>query len=600
MRWRSSATASLLLLLAAIPLAAAAEPLADLVLLHGRIHTQDPNHSVAQALAVRGNSIVAVGSDAEVSALAGPKTHRVDLQGRVVLPGMIDAHIHPALSAQDLGKCNLHDRMMTPALLATEVARCLAQEPADHRPWFEVVSVNVSNLTLTRQQLDQMLSHRPLLLEDASGHTLFANSAALAAAHIDAHTADPAGGRIERDADGQPNGTLRDTATAIVLNARPPVSSAFEASQLDKAFSAMRAVGITSVQDADVDEHDMRLYKQLYDQRRLGMRVRGTFGLKDTERPAEVLIGEAIAFRKRWSIDPDNLRADAIKIFADGVIEYPSHTAALLEPYLDASGRPTADRGPTYYSQPHLNQVVAAADAAGFTVHIHAIGDRAIRSALDAFAYAREHNGVSDNRGQIAHLELIDPQDFPRFKQLGVIANFQLLWAERDPYIVDATLPYIGAERARHLYPARSLLDAGALIAAGSDWGVSSFNPFEAMEHAITRCESRGREPLLPEQSIPLQAVVDAYTINAAFALRQEHTTGSLERGKRADFIVLDRDIFALDPFELHATRVLLTYLDGRQVYAADRAPGPAVSGSKQTPATTEMPATMTGYQRPE
>jgi len=551
--------------------AAPAEPPADLVLLHGRIHTVDPNHRVVQALAVRGNTIVAVGGDPEVSAFVGPQTRRVDLGGRVVLPGIIDAHTHPAESAQDFGKCNLHDRMMGPEDLKTEVARCLAQEPPADGQWFEVVGVNASQLRLTRQQLDAMLPHRPLLLEDTSGHTLFANSAALDAAHIGASTKDPAGGHIERNADGKPDGTLRDAAIQIVLNAKPAPGIGFEASQLAKALSAMRAVGITSVQDADVDEHDMELYKKLYDEHRLAMRVRGTFGFKNTDRPAEVLIGEAIEFRKRWAIDRDYLRADAVKIFADGVIEYPAHTAALLEPYLDEAERPTHDRGPTYYSQPHLNRVVAAADAAGFTVHIHAIGDRAVRSALDAFAYARQHNGVRDNRGQIAHLELVDPKDFPRFKELGVIANFQLRWAESDPYTVEATLLYLGAERARHLYPARSLLDAGALIAGGSDWDVSSFDPFEAMEHAITRCESRGREPLLPEQSIPLQAAVDAYTINAAFALKQERTTGSLEPGKRADFIVLDRDIFSLDPFDLHGTRVLLTYLDGRRVYAAEQ-----------------------------
>ena len=559
----------LAILVPALAVATSEQPPADLVLLHGRIHTEDPGRSVAQALAVRGNTIVAVGSDHEVSALVGRDTRVVDLRGRVTLPGIIDAHTHPATSAQDLDKCNLNDRLMDPAVLKAAVAACLAREPAKQPAWFEVAGVNVSNLTLTRQQLDQMLPQRPLLLEDASGHTLFANSAALAAARLDARTKDPPGGHIERDPDGTPTGTLRDAAADIVLRARPAPAMALQASQLARAFAQMRAAGITSVQDANVDEHAMQLYKKLYDAHRLTMRVRGSFGLQDTDRPAEVLIAEAIEFRRRWTIDPEYLRADAIKIFADGVIEYPAHTAALLEPYLEPSGRPTQDRGPTYFSQPHLNQVVAAADAAGFTVHVHAIGDRAIRSTLDAFAYAREHNGVSDNRWQIAHLELIDPQDFPRFKELGAIANFQLLWAVRDSYIVEATLPYLGAERARHLYPSRSLLDAGALIAGGSDWDVSSFNPFAAMECAITRRESRGSEPLLPDESIPLQAVVDAYTINAAFALRQERLTGSLEPGKRADFIVLDRDIFALDPFDLHNTRVLQTYLDGRLVYQA-------------------------------
>ncbi len=558
-------------LIGVLPAPTLADTPADLVLLHGKIHTQDAGRSIAQALAVRGNTIIAVGADESLSRLIGTHTRTVDLRGRVVLPGIIDAHVHPAESAQDLDKCSMHDELLPPADIKRKVAECLKQEPARHTPWFEVVMVNASALTLTRQDLDEMSAGRPLLLESGDGHTAWANSAALHAAGIGARTKDPTGGHIERDANGRPTGTLRDVAAEIVFAAKPAPSLDFEAGMLDRAFQAMRATGITSVQDADADDHLMQLYKRLYDEHRLDMRVRASFGLKRTDRSARALIGEALKFRTRWAIDPEHLRADAIKIFADGVIEYPAHTAALLEPYLDAAGRPTEDRGPTYYPQEHLNSIVAAADAAGFTVHVHAIGNRAVRSALDAFAYSRQRNGARDNRDQIAHLELVDPQDVPRFRALGVIANFQLLWAERDPYIVAATLAYLGAERSRHLYPARSLLDAGALIAGGSDWGVSSFDAFEAMEHAITRCKARGGEPLLPEQSIPLQVILDAYTVNAAYALKQERFTGSLESGKRADFIVIDRDIFAIDPFALHETRVDSTYLDGREVYAAPR-----------------------------
>jgi predicted amidohydrolase YtcJ len=522
---------------AAVPGTSAAEDTApDLILLHGRIHTEDAGRSVAQALAVRGNTIIAVGTDQSVAALKGPGTRSIDLKGRVVLPGIIDAHTHPAESAQDQGKCSLGDKMLGVADIKAGVAACLRRQPAGQKRWLEVVQVNPSGVTFS--------------------------------AGIGAATRDPAGGRIGHDHSGKPTGTLRDVAAEIAMRAKPAPGLDFETSQLDKALAGMRAIGITSVQDADADDHDMQLYRRLYEAHRLKMRVRATFGLKDTHRPADAMIADAIAFRTKWQVDPDFLRADAVKIFADGVIEYPSQTAALLAPYLDGAGHPTDNRGPTYFAQDHLNRIVSAADAAGFTVHVHAIGDRAVRSALDAFADARQHNGMLDNRDQIAHLELVDPADFPRFKELGVIANFQLLWAESDPYITKATVPYLGPDRSRHLYPARSLRDAGALIVGGSDWGVSTFNPFAAMEHAITRRETRGREPLLPEQSIGLQDVIDAYTVNAAFALKQEHTTGSLEQGKRADLIVLDRDIFAIEPFGLHDTRVLATYLDGREVHA--------------------------------
>jgi predicted amidohydrolase YtcJ len=546
---------------------------ADLVLQHGRIHTEDGGRRVMQALAVRGNSIIAVGTDREVAGLIGPATRAIDLGGRVVLPGIIDAHTHPAESAQDAGKCSLANKLITPGELRAAVTSCLKSSPGDAHDWFEVTQVDPSALTLTREDLDSILASRPMVLQGADGHTLWANSAALRAAHLSAKTADPPNGRIERDDAGRPTGTLRDAAMDVVLRAKPAPSLASQAALLEKALAAMRATGITSVQDAAVDAHDMQLYKVLYDSHRLQMRVRGTLTLPDLHERASALIRRAIEFRAKWAIDPEFLRADAVKIFADGVIEYPSQTAALLEPYLDAQGRPTNNRGPSYFDQDNLNQIVAAADAAGFTVHVHAIGDRAVRAALDAFAYSRQHNGATDNRDQIAHLELIDPADLPRFKSLGVIANLQLLWAERDDYIDQGTLPYLGPKRSRYLYAARSLRDAGALIAGGSDWNVSSFDAFEAMQHAVTRSRGREQPPLLPEESISLQDAVEAYTLHAAYAVKQDRLTGSLEPGKRADFIVLDRDIFAIDPFELADTRVLATYLGGRAVYAAPSGP---------------------------
>jgi predicted amidohydrolase YtcJ len=549
--------------------AAGTEAPPDIVLLHGRIHSEDAQRTVAQAMALRGNTIIAVGTDETIAAIAGAETRVVDLRGRTVLPGIIDAHIHPAQSAQDLGKCSLHDQMLGPAEIKARAARCLRENSGEPTQWFEVVQVNPSRLKLTLADLDSILVDRPMVLSGADGHTAWANSAALSAAHITAATRDPAGGRIERDPSGRPTGTLRDAATDVLFAALPAAGLDHEAAQLAKAFDAMRATGITSVQDADVDDHVMQIYKRLYDQRRLDMRVRGSFRLANLQESPKLLIDQAVRFRERWAIDPDFLRADAVKIFADGVIEYPSQTAALLEPYLDAHGKPTPNRGPSYFTQENLNQIVSLADAAGLTVHVHAIGDRAVRAALDAFAFARQHNGALDNRDQIAHLELIDPADFPRFRELGVIANLQLLWAERDDYIVHATVPYLGPQRSRYLYAARSLRDAGALIVGGSDWGVSSFDAFEAMEHGITRSEAPGKVPLLPEQAIGIQDAVDAYTRNAAFALKQERTTGSLEVGKRGDFIVLDRDVFSIDPRGLHETRVLATYLDGREVYAA-------------------------------
>ena len=540
---------------------------ADLVFRNGRIHTQDAKRRVVSAIAISGNSILAAGDEKLIAGLTGPHTKIIDLAGKTVLPGLIAAHTHPAESAQDSDKCSLGDKPQTEASLRAQVAACLTTNPGAPGQWLNVVQVDPSGLTLSRRDLDAMLPNRPMLFSGSDGHTVWANSAALREAGIDAATPDPHGGHIERDGAGAPTGTLRDNAVYLMFDKMPMPSLASQAALVDTAFGQMRADGITSVQDAAVDAHFMAIYKYLYDMHRLNMRVRGCFHLKDLSRKPDDLINEAVAFRNSWAIAPDFLRADSVKIFADGVVEYPTQTAALLTPYLDGAGHPTKNVGPFYFQQDNLNRIVAAADAAGLTVHVHAIGDRAVRGALDAFAYARTRNGLRDNRDQIAHLELVDPADVPRFKALRVIANLQLDWILVDDYMTTATLPYIGPARAREIYPARSLRDAGAVIAGGSDWNVSTFDPFEAMQRGITRREARGKPALLPEQGLTLQNMVDAYTINAAYALKAEQTTGSLEPGKRADLVVLDRDLFALDPYDIAQTRVLMTYLDGKLVY---------------------------------
>ena len=262
----------------AAPAASAADPHADLVLIHGNIHTQDSGRSVVQAMTLRGNTIVAVGTDQAIGALVGPNTRTIDLRGRLVLPGIIDAHTHPAEGADELGKCSLDDKMLLPAEVKVRVAQCLKEQPVDRDRWYEVVHVNPSGLTLTLRDLDSMLSDHPMLLERLGRSYALGQHGRDEGARIDATTKDPAGGRIEHDAAGQPTGTLRDAASEIVGRAEPSPSIEFETAQLDKAFDAMRATGITSVQDADADEHYLLLYKRLYDAHRLNMRVRATFG----------------------------------------------------------------------------------------------------------------------------------------------------------------------------------------------------------------------------------------------------------------------------------------------------------------------------------
>ena len=548
----------------------ASEGKADVVLQNGKIYTADPTRSIAQAIAFNGNTIVAVGKDEDMAPLIGATTQTMDLQGKLVLPGMIDTHIHPIFGAVDRLKCSLAGVPARTDALKPVIQACLAKEPGGPDKWFEAVQLDNYGFSATALDLDSIESARPLVLEGNDGHTAWVNSRGLELVGIAAATPDPPGGKIVRDVSGTPTGAFIDNATALVLDKIPEPSVEERAALTAAELKNMSAYGLTSLMDAYVTPAEALVWRRLFDAGKLSMRVRTAIYVGDPSDDSDQSVARLIAASKAGDVDPDFLRAGVVKVFADGVMEYPAQTAALLSPYLDADGKPTNNVGKLYFDPLRFARLVARLDAAGIAVHVHAIGDRAVRESLDAFAFARKANGTTDNRHQIAHLQLVDPADFSRFKEFGVIADMQLEWAKRDASLEAPTEPYLGANRYRYLYPAGSLHAAGAMIVGGSDWDVSSYNPFRAMQHAVTRSErGMGHEPLNIDERIPIGTAIDAYTINAAFAMKQDATTGSLEVGKRADLVILDRDILSVDSETIEDTGVLATYLDGCLVYSA-------------------------------
>jgi len=542
---------------------------ADVVLRNGKIYTADPARSFQQSIAFTGNSIVAVGDDDEVTPLIGPATKVVDLGGKLVLPGLIDTHTHLIGGAINGTKCSLADVKPTLEALKPVIQECLARKPGDADNWFEAVQLDNYGFEATARDLDSIEETRPIVLAGNDGHTAWVNSRALDLLRITARTPDPEGGKIGRDPSGAPTGLLVDGALELIEGKFPSPSVEQQASLTDAELKKMSADGITSLMDTCVESTEQDVWRSLYKNGKLDMRVRMTICVDDPNDDREETVARLVATSKEGDVDPNFLRAGVLKVFADGVMEYPAQTAALLRPYCDADGKPTKSVGELYFDPERFARLVQKLDAAGIALHVHAIGDRAVRTTLDAFAAARAANGERDNRHQIAHLQLVDPADFPRFKELGVIADFQLLWARREPATEGPLEPYLGPDRYRYLYPAGSLHAAGAMIVGGSDWDVSSYNPFRAFQTAVTRTGGKGQKPLNIDERLPLTTAVDAYTINAAFAMKQDATTGSLEVGKRADLVVLDRDIFSVDPYTIADTIVIATYLDGRLVYTA-------------------------------
>ncbi|MFI5183005.1 MAG: amidohydrolase [Vicinamibacteria bacterium] len=558
----------LLLAILAAPALRAAEGPADLVLTGGSVYTMDAARSWADAVAVRGGRIVFVGTEAGARSWIGPATRVVKLEGRMVLPSFQDAHVHPVSGGVELGQCDLHDLPTAEAILE-KVGAC-AREGAG-KDWIVGGGWTLSAFpggAPTKEALDAVTGDKPAYLDSSDGHSAWVNSRALRAGGLAAQTPDPEGGRIDRDPTTRvPTGTLQESATFLVSRHIPPTPLEERLKGLARAQELFHRLGITAVQEADAGagpagagaRETLETYREAERRGALDLRVVAALLVEPTRGLEQV--DDLVKWRKEFS--SPRFKPVAAKIFADGVIE--THTASMLEPYLDRPGV----RGEPNFTPERLNPLVARLTEAGFNVHVHAIGDRAVRMTLDAFEAARSKQGDRTLRHQIAHLEVIHPDDVPRFRALGVIANFQPLWAYADDYIVDLTWPLLGPERSRWLYPIGSVARSGAVLAFGSDWSVSSPNPLEAIEVALTRqaISEPKRPAMLPEEAIDLPTALAAYTIGSAYAMGDEAETGSLEVGKAADLVVLSANLFAIPPGRIHEQRVLLTLFAGQPVY---------------------------------
>jgi predicted amidohydrolase YtcJ len=477
----------------------------------------------------------------------------------MLLPGFHDAHVHPVSGGVELAQCNLND-LATASAVVLKVKTCAVALPKDAWVLGGGWALPVFPGGLARKEtLDEAAGGRPAYLTAADGHSAWVNSKALALVGVDARTADPPNGRIERDGRGEPVGTLREAAMDLVGRHVPPPTPAVRLEGLRLALAKLNGFGVTAVQEASASRAYLETYRQAEKAGALSVRVTAALTTDDQRGPEQV--DELV--RLRTELASPRVRPVAAKIFADGVIE--GRTAAMIEPYLDRPGF----RGEPNLSRERLTALVRRLAGEGFNVHVHAIGDRAIRETLDAMEAGAPGADEAGLRFQIAHAQLIRPEDVPRFRRLGVIANFQPLWAYADSYMKDLTWPALRKELWPHMYPIRSLVRSGAVVAFGSDWSVSSQNPLEGIQVAVTRQspDEAASEVMRPEQTIDLPEALAAYTLGAAYAMGLENETGSIEVGKRADLVVLAENLFEVPARRLGRTRVLLTLLDGRPVY---------------------------------
>jgi predicted amidohydrolase YtcJ len=573
---------------------AAVERPADAVYRNGYVYTVDAHDSVQQTIAVRQGRLVYVGSNKGVGAFIGPHTEVQDLHGRMLMPGLVDGHMHPLGGGTALTACNLNYERLDVAGFQARIQACL-DATRDREPdgWLQVRSWfqegMIGSKETTRATLDALHTRRPIVVLSSFYHTTLVNSRALELAHITAATSDPRGGLIERDASRQPTGILQDAAGELVSAAVPKPTAEQNIAAAEATLDALRRQGVTTILDAAADAETIAAFAGAQKASKLTTRVHFAVLIKPPEGgETGAGIAEARDLARRYdcgAIGPEpGLTVRNIKLFLDGVIAAPALTGAMLEPYFENRGTPEqprwapgTNRGPQVYFKPdELQSILLEGAAAGFDPHMHADGDRAVRVALDAIEAVRAKYPGKLIRAAIAHDEIVSPADLARFGRLDAVPVLSFQWERPAPDTVGGTRDYLGAARYPHIEPAGVLARAGARIAFGSDWPVDPLDEWFALKVGVTRANAPDAEPeyrgrLGVDPGLSRREVLRAITMNSSYELHQEDLTGSLEVGKLADFIVLDRNVMKIQAEDIAHTRVLMTVVGGRVVYEAGK-----------------------------
>ena len=537
-------------------------PVADLVLKNGNIHTMNGAGIRAEALAIKDGRFLFVGTNKEAKRFIGKETRTVDLGGKLVLPGFIDSHCHPSAAIEQFGAVALF------GLNSVEEYRKAIVDFVNAHPGATVIrGSGWSNPVFgpagpDKAILDELVKDLPVAVSSEDGHSTWVNSRTLDLAGVTKETKNPPGGIIERDPKtGEPSGTLRESAADLVSKVIPDYTVEELARGLEEYQTMALDFGITTSHDASLDlgGNDLKAYKVLEASEKLRMRFRGSLYTDPEKGPEQVL--ELAAERDRNRSPLFQIRA--AKIFVDGVVE--GGTAYLKEPYAHRPGY----RGEPLWTPEALNMICAGLDKEGFQLHFHAIGDAAVAEALDGVAYAARVNGRRDSRALITHLQLVSPEDLLRFKTLGVVAVTQPFWFMKDDYYSKIQVPYLGLKRADEEYPMESFFKAGVIVTSSSDYTVTiPCDPIQAIQTGMTRSVPGSTDPgsvLWPKERASLEQMIASFTVNGAYANFLENTTGTIETGKSADLVVLDKNLFELPADKIGTAKVILTFFEGRE-----------------------------------